>query len=194
MVSHCNDMKASLTGNIIRILIIFIALAGAGTGMALHSLTLVSIWIVVSGALAIAVPIAIALSGKDLRCISCQSRLLRFALWLTATAPTLVGVYYAVNYAGADGSKATAAAATLERKYYTDRQRTHRVGCRYVASGETYRTYYADMRLEESGYIVKISLTARQAGAHRPGECLQVKVAPGMLGAPVVLRKSILNQ
>lgn len=105
----------------------------------------------------------------------------------------LAGVFYGVNYVGADESDTTPAAATVERKYYKERQRTRRVGRgRYVATGEKYKVHYADIRIA-GGRLVTVSLTQRQANSIRQGEALEVSIAKGVLGVPVILRNSIFN-
>lgn len=186
-------MKSGILKNTVSVLIIILAVSGIGTCLALRSLTLVDAWLVAAVAVIAAFPVAVLLARKDRFFFSFSKKALRLAVWLIIIPSVLAGVFYAVNYTCADENNITLTPATLEHKYYKERQRTRRVGRgRYVATGEKYKVHYADIRLA-GGHMVTVSLTQRQANDLRMGQQLEVSVAQGWLGVPVVLRKSIFN-
>ena len=79
----------------------------------------------------------------------------------------------------------------VERKYYTTHQRTRRVRKgRYIPTGETYRTYYADIRLD-NGHLVTTSITTGNVHKVRVGQHLDMKVSRGTFGIPVVLTRGL---
>ena len=186
-------MKSGILKNTVSVLIIILAVSGIGTCLALRSLTLVDTWLVAAVAVIAAFPVSALLARKDRFIFSFSKKALRLAVWLIIIPSVLAGVFYAVNYICADENNITLTSATLEHKYYKERQRTRRVGRgRYIATGEKYKVHYADIRLA-CGHMVTVSLTQRQTNDLRMGQQLEVAVAQGGLGVPVVLRKSIFN-
>ena len=186
-------MKSGILKNTVSVLIIILAVSGIGTCLTLCSLTLVDAWLVAAVAVIAAFPVSALLARKDRFFFSFSKKYLRLAVWLIIIPSVLAGVFYALNYIGADENDITPSSATVENKYYKERQRTRRVGRgRYIATGEKYKVHYADIRLA-GGHMVTVSLTQRQANDLRMGQQLEVAVAQGGLSVPVVLRKSIFN-
>lgn len=185
-------MKSGILKKIGTALIVTLAVSGIGTCLALRTLTLVEAWIVAAAAVCAAFPLTVRLA-RNRYFFNFSNKTLRLAVWQIIVPSILAGTFYAVNYIGADEDRTTLTEATVERKYYKERQRTRRVGRgRYVATGEKYKVHYADIRIAD-GHLVTVSLTQRQANGIRKGQPLQVSIAQGIFGVPVVLRKSIFN-
>ena len=129
-------MKSGILKNIVTALIVTLAVSGIGTCLALRTLTLVDTWIVAAIAVCAAFPLTAALTRKQ-QSFQLLEKSLRLAIWQIIVTSLLCGAFYGVNYAGADEDHTTTADATVERRYYKERQRTRRVGRgRYVATGE----------------------------------------------------------
>lgn len=185
-------MKSGILKKIGTALIVTLAVSGIGTCLALRTLTLVEAWIVAAVAVCAAFPLTVRLA-RNRYFFNFSNKTLRLAVWQIIVPSILAGTFYAVNYIGADENDITPSSATVENKYYKERQRTRRVGRgRYIATGEKYKVHYADIRLA-GGQMVTLSLTQRQANDLRMGQQLEVAVAQGGLSVPVVLRKSIFN-
>jgi len=185
-------MKSGILKNIVTALIVTLAVSGIGTCLALRTLTLVDTWIVAAIAVCAAFPLTAALT-RNSNLFNFSKKSLRLAIWQIIVTSLLCGAFYGVNYAGADEDHTTTADATVERRYYKERQRTRRVGRgRYVATGEKYKLHYADIRIAD-GHLETIQLTQSQTNSIRNGQTLEVSIAKGLLGVPVVLRNSILK-
>lgn len=181
-------MKGKIWINVVRLLLLLLAMMLAGGFVVLRSKTIVDSWIVVSVSVIAAFPVSCLIARKDKDLVPFRRLPLRVAVWFVFTATVFAGAFYFVNFVGADKEKSCDTSAVVEHKYYEIRHRTRRVGRRYVATGETYKVYYADLRLD-NGYIATIPLTGRQISEVRQGQHMDVSVAPGYLGLPVVLTK-----
>lgn len=182
-------MKSNIGINVVRVLLILLAVVQAGCFVVLRKLTIVDSGVVVYCSLVAALPLSILLAGKEKRVVPFRRLLLRIPAWFVFWTTVLAGVFYMANYLGADKEKSSDTSAIVEHKYYEIRHRTRRVGRnRYVSTGETYKVYYADLRLD-NGYIATIPLTGSHIAGVRQGQQMDVSVAPGLLGFPVVLTK-----
>lgn len=185
-------MKSGILKKIGTALIVTLAVSGIGTCLALRTLTLVEAWIVAAIAVCASFPLTMRLA-RNRYFFNFSKKPLRLAVWQIIVPSILAGTFYAVNYIGADKDHTTQTEASVERKYYKERQRTRRVGRgRYVATGEKYKIHYADIRIAD-GHLVTVSLTQRQANDIRKGQALKISIAKGLLGVPVILRNSIFN-
>ena len=173
-------MKGKVWIYLLRGVLIFFAMIGAGIFMVCRTTTMVNPWIVATVCAVLSVPVAWLFSQKFRRIINFRNQPLRVATWVILTAPILTGTFYSINFAGADADKATTVPAVVERKYYT----THR------RPGETYRTYYADIRLD-NGHLVTTSITTGNVHKVRVGQHLDMKVSRGTFGIPVVLTRGL---
>lgn len=185
---ECNVMKGKIWISVVRVLLILLAMMLAGGFVVLRSKTIVDSWIVVTVSVVAAFPVSCILARKDKALVSFGNLFLRIAVWFVFTSTFFSGAFYIVNFVGADKEESFDTSAVVEHKYYEIRHRTRRVGRRYVATGETYKVYYADLRLD-NGYLATIPLTGRQISEVRQGQHMGVSVAPGCLGFPVVLTK-----
>lgn len=187
-------MKGKKWKNAVRILLILIAFFGTGAFLGLRTLTFVNPWIVAVASVVIAYIPARLLAARDSEIIALKNYALRIAVWTVLIAPVLTGLFYSVNYWGADEDKSTKVTAVVERKYHETRQRTRRVRKgRYVPTGETYNVYYADIRLSD-GHLVTVPLTGSKVTQVRKGRELEVEVTPGAFGIPVVISKNIFKK
>lgn len=186
-------MKGKVWIYLLRGVLIFFAMIGAGIFMVCRTTTMVNPWIVATVCAVLSVPVAWLFSQKFRRIINFPNLPLRVATWVILTAPILTGTFYSINSAGADADKATTVPAVVERKYYTTHQRTRRVRKgRYIPTGETYRTYYADIRLD-NGHLVTTSITTGKVHKVRVGQHLDMKVSRGTFGIPVVRTRNLFK-
>lgn len=179
---------------VLRGVLIVMAIAGAGAFMALRKQTLVSPVIVITISLVPAFALAWLIARKYRTVIAIRNNPLRTAVWTILIAPILTGIFYTVNYCGADEDNSQKMTAVVERKYYETRQRTRRVRKgRYVATGETYRVHYADIRLAD-GHLITVPLTGDKILKVRNGQKLDVEVASGAFGIPVAISRNIFGE
>lgn len=179
-------MKRNIGIKVARILLISLAVILAGCISVLQNLTMSELWKILLVSSAVAMPLVLILVRWDKRLVSFSNVPLRFVVWFLFMVPVLSGTFYLVNYLGADKDNASDMPAIVESKYYEIRHRSRRVGRRYVSNGETYNVYYADLRLAD-GHRAKMRLTGAQISSVRAGEEINVKIASGMLGIPVII-------
>lgn len=179
-------MKRNIGIKVARILLISLAVILAGCISVLQNLTMSELWKILLVSSAVAMPLVLILVRWDKRLVSFSNVQLRFVVWFLFMVPVLSGTFYLVNYLGADKDNASDMPAKVESKYYEIRHRSRRVGRRYVSNGETYNVYYADLRLAD-GHRAKMRLTGTQISSVRAGEEINVKIAFGMLGIPVII-------
>lgn len=176
-----------------RVMLILLAVSCAGIFMAFRTSTMVNPWMVAIVSLVLSFPIAVLCANKLPKVIGFKRLSLRVVTWSVLVAPILTGSFYLINYLGADSEKSTEHPAVVERKYYETRERTRRVRRgRYIPTGETYRVYYAEIRLD-NGHIVTVPLTGNNITRINNGKRLNVKVANGTFGIPVVITKNIFS-
>lgn len=186
-------MKGKIWIYILRGVLIFCAMIGVGIFMVCRTTTMINPWIVATVCAVLSVPISWLFSQRFRGIINFRNLPLRVATWVILTAPILAGTFYCINSAGAAADKATIVPAVVERKYYTTHQRTRRVRkVRYIPTGETYRTYYADIRLD-NGHLVTVSITTGKVHKVRVGQHLDMKVSRGTFGIPVVLTRGLFQ-
>lgn len=179
-------MKRNIGIKVARILLISLAVILAGCISVLQNLTMSELWKVLLVSSAVALPLALIFVRRDKRLVPFSNVPLRFVVWFLFMVPVLAGTFYLVNYLGADKDNASDMPAVVESKYYEIRHRSRRVGRRYVSNGEPYNVYYADLRLAD-GHHAKMRLTGAQISSVRAGEEINVKIASGMLGIPVII-------
>lgn len=186
-------MKGKVWIYLLRGVLIFFAIIGAGVFMVCRTTTMASPWLVATVCLVLSLPVAWLCADRFPKVIDFKNVPLRVATWVILTAPVLAGTFYCINSAGAHADKATTVPAVVERKYYTTHQRTRRVRKgRYIPTGETYRTYYADIRLD-NGHLVTVSVSTDKVHKVRVGRHLDMKVSRGTFGIPVVLTRGLFN-
>lgn len=179
---------------ILRALLIALAIAGAGAFMALRKQTFVSPEIVVTISLVLSSALSWLIARKDKTVVAIKNFPLRLAVWTILIASIFTGIFYTVNYCGADEGNQDMVAAVVVRKYYETRQRTRRVRKgRYVATGETYRVHYADIRLAD-GHLITVPLSGDKVCKVRNGQKLDVAVASGAFGIPVAISRNIFGE
>lgn len=180
-------MKRNIGIKVARILLISLAVILAGCISVLQNLTMSELWKVLLVSSAVALPLALIFVRRDKRLVPFSNVPMRFVVWFLFMVPVLAGTFYLVNYLGADKDNASDMPAVVESKYYEIRHRSRRVGRRYVSNGEPYNVYYADLRLAD-GHHAKMRLTGAQISSVRAGEEINVKIASGMLGIPVIIK------
>lgn len=187
-------MKNKALIYILRGLLILFAIGGAGAFMALRKLTFVSPVTMVFISIVLAIVLAWLIARKDRSIIAIKNTPVRTAIWTILIAPIFVGMFYTVNYCGANEADSHKVAAVVERKYYETRQRTRRVRKgRYVATGENYRVHYAEIRLAD-GHLITVPLAGDRFLKIRTGQQLDVDVANGAFGIPVAISKNIFPE
>lgn len=75
--------------------------------------------------------------------------------------------------------------AVVERLYTKTEHTTKRVGRRYVRTGEPYKVYYIELSFR-NGRKKDIRLGRKGFGGHRKGDTLELELAEGIFGIPVI--------
>lgn len=187
-------MKSRTWTNVGRVILILLAISGAGIFMAFRTSTMINPWVVIIVSIVLAFPISVLCANKIPNVIGLKRLPLRIVTWMVLVAPIFTGSLYLINYCGADSEKSKGHPAVVERKYYETRERTRRVRKgRYIPTGETYRVYYADIRLD-NGHLVTVPLTGSDITRVLSGQTLNVKVSDGTFGIPVVITRNIFDK
>lgn len=79
--------------------------------------------------------------------------------------------------------------AVVERVYHKDQHRSRRVGRRYISTGETYRTYHADIRMLSDGDDHTVSISPGEYSRYHKGDTLECKMRRGFFGISIVKDK-----
>lgn len=186
-------MKGMTWITVIRVLLILLFFVNAGIFMALRKSTMVNPLVVIIVSTVMSIPISMQCANKGIKIIGFRRLILRILTWIILMSSILIGSFYCINYIGADSKSGTYHPAVVERKYYETRNRTRRVRHgRYINTGETYRIYYADIRLD-NGHLTTIPLTGSDIARAYPGQPLTVMVCDGTFGVPVVITKNIFE-
>lgn len=115
------------------------------------------------------------------------------SMWCNALLHTisvtglLLCLFYVGNYVGADRNTFHTEQALVERKYTKTRHRTRRVNRRTTARGEPYKVYFAQLRLADDR-VTDLEMSREQYGRLRSGNMVEMTVARGLFGVPVIRR------
>lgn len=166
--------------------VVLVIYAGA---VALVSRTLVD-WQLVFAASALAAIFTSLISWKIWRWLTGSGR---FVWNLIIGTVIFTGVfsaaYYIVNYSCADRSTTHMERAIVERVFYKERHRSKRVGRNRYVQGEAYHVYFMQVRLS-NGMSKELEIPFREYRKTRKGKEINLPVAAGALGAPVILYSS----
>lgn len=115
----------------------------------------------------------------------------RAAAWIglvchiVAVTGLLAATFYLLNYCLAPQESRHSEAAVVERRYTETHYRSKRVGRNRYVRGEPYDTYHIEVRLP-SGWTRPLEVNLRSYRGYREGDTVQIPVARGMLGFPVI--------
>ncbi len=177
--------KRSIVRSITIFTITLILLFVAGVDIGLAGDTLINAWIPLTVCTVIAAYGGIMLHRRWQWLTQSTARWINTLCATVITTPLLLLAFYGSNWLGASTDKIHTEEVTVESRYYKERHRTRRVGRRYVASGETYKVYYATVVFPD-GFRKEVSLTHSRYRKIRKGQQLSVDVTTGLWGIRVI--------
>lgn len=166
-------------------LIIAIVIFCAGGVVALNARTLGSLMFLYGGVAVAAVVVGRLIRSSVSRLTGITRPWVCMMLAVIAVYPVLLCDTLCVNYFGADKSSVHQQPAVVERVYYKTRHRTKRVGRRTISTGETYKVWYVDLKIN-SLCTKQFSVTHTQWRRYHAGDTLRIDVERGALGLPVI--------
>ena len=162
----------------------FAAIAGYGFAMGVYSFTLVSPW----------VPVGVGVCGGLLTAISisrlCRSsggrsaRILNFIISAVIGGGVLSALFLGLNWAGAKPVD-SCSEATVTCKYTRERQRTKRVGRRYVATGDKYMVFCVDIAIPDHE-AKPLEVPYHTYSRLHKGSKVRAKIEHGLFGLTLV--------
>lgn len=179
-------MKNRLKSFGLGLAIFFVVLMYAGA-VSLFSDTLVSVVPVVS--VSILVALLSFWPARELwpRLSGCASVWINTLLHTVAVAGFVMFVFLFGNYAGADRNTDHTERAEVVRKYTKTRHRTRRINRRTTSQGAPYKVYFAELRFSD-GRVKNLEMTIGQYNRIRSGNMVEMTVARGLFGVPVIRR------
>lgn len=168
-------------------LIIAIVIFCAGGVVALNARTLGSLMFLYGGVAVAAVVVSRLIKGSVGRLTGISRPWVCMLLAVIALYPTMLCATLCVNYFGADKSSIHQQPAVVEKVYYKIRHRTKRVGRRTITTGETYKVWYVDLKIN-SLCTKQFGVTQTQWRRYHAGDTLSIDVERGALGLPVITR------
>ncbi len=170
---------------ILMILLVLVAMAAYGCAIALYGMTLVDWRVpVIAGAGGAAIT-GVVLGNKWNFLTRSHSYPLNFCVHFFFTAGICIALLLGLNFWGASDSGGHKEMAVIVRKYSETRHRSKRVGRRYVAQGEPYKAYYAEIAFADGRHKTMGVSVSRYRGMHQ-GDSIPVTIKKGVFGWPVI--------
>ena len=169
-------------------LLITLGILSIGAVIALQSLTLVSLWIPMSASFILALACAIGMTRFWKWIISSQKEWINLTCAVIIVTSIISGALYTLNFALADETTSMETPVLVERKFYKVRHHSKRVSRRVYTQGEAYKVYYLEIKFE-NGDTKEITVTHKEYRLVKENTTLNLSVARGLLGMPVIKRK-----
>lgn len=172
-------------GTALRYILIIFAVLCYLAAFVFQIYTLTQWWIPLTACLAAGALLS-AFAWKWLRRATGSESFLPNFLWSTAFwTGVLLAAFYALNFSFADDDSRHVEKGVVTRRYYHNRQRTRRVGRRYVATGETYKVHYIEVEFA-NGKKKEIEIPSGRVHKFHDGDSLEFELSKGLLGVPVI--------
>lgn len=168
-------------------LIIAIVIFAAGGVIALSMRTIGSMTLLFGGVAVVTVIVSRIIRNSVGRLTGITRPWVCMILAVIAVYPALLCATLCVNYFGADEQTSHRQPAVVERVYSKTRHRTKRVGRRTITTGQTYKVWYADLKVSPI-CTKQLSLTHSQSQKMHAGDTIGIEVCCGALGLPVITR------
>lgn len=169
------------------IMLILIVVAGYATAITLYHHTLINRTMPIVVAAAIAIVTEPLLRRMWLWMFETSRRWVAVTANAVAVIGIAMGLFYGINFWGADSSSGRRVKAVIESRYTESRQEMHRVGRRRVPTGRTYKVYY--LRFSLPGYSEKervMEVNANKYTRSHPGDTIPMELEHGAFGFDVV--------
>ena len=157
------------------------------TAAVLYSDTLVSLWAVVIFCVLMAGALFFPMRGLWPKVTRSSNRLLNLTVHFVVMAGAVAALFFVANYCGADMSTLHTETAVASRKYTKTRHRTRRINRRVTGRGEPYTVYFVEFTMND-GRVKTLEMSSKQYHRIRSGNEVEMQVARGMLGFPVIRR------
>jgi len=122
------------------------------------------------------------------RLTSSDKFLWNYGIHITAFTGLFAAVFYIGNFVLADRSTMHKEPAGVEKVYHKVQYRTKRIRRNRYGRGEPYNVYYMRIRLD-NGMVKDIKIPHKKYMKTRKGDTVNVNVAKGGFGIPVILYK-----
>ena len=159
------------------------------SAISLTQFTLIDPWIPFAASAAIALLSGLAAWKMWIPLTLSERFVWNFLCHFLVVGSVLVGAFFILNFALADRETARKEPAVVERRYRETRYHSRRVSRRVYTRGEPYTVHCLDLRLVGSGRKLTLdNVDYSKYRRTRTGDTVQVRIAKGAFGAPVVVR------